>query len=186
MKDSITSPFSTATPHSAMKPTAAVMDSGMPRIHSAITPPVKANGMPVKTTSPSLTLPNMANSSANTRSSAAGTTICSRLAADCSCSNVPPHDVQYPEGTFTCSPMAVDASATKEPRSRPRTLALTTMRRLPSSREIWLGPGARPPAACAVLPGSRARIPAGAQRCQTAGRPGRRYPPRVRPPRRRW
>jgi len=41
---------------------------------------------------------------------------------------------------LTCSRMAASASATKEPRSRPRTLALTTTRRLPSSRLIWFGP----------------------------------------------
>lgn len=39
-------PFSTATPVSAMKPTAAVMLKGIPRSHSAATPPVTASGMP--------------------------------------------------------------------------------------------------------------------------------------------
>ncbi|MNT21136.1 hypothetical protein D3C72_1564640 [compost metagenome] len=94
MNDSITSPFSTATPHSAIKPTAAEIDSGMPRSHSARMPPVSANGMPVKTSSPSLTLPNMANSSTNTIPSASGTTMRSRAVADCSCSKVPPQLVQ--------------------------------------------------------------------------------------------
>jgi hypothetical protein len=46
-------------------------------------PPVSANGMPVNTSSPSLTLLNMANSSMKTSSSATGTTICRRLVADC-------------------------------------------------------------------------------------------------------
>ncbi len=78
MKEIITRPLSTATPDSAMKPTAAEIDSGMPRIHSATMPPVSANGMPVNTSRPSFRLPNIANSSTNTSSSATGTTICSR------------------------------------------------------------------------------------------------------------
>ena len=94
MNDIITRPFSTATPDSAMKPTAAEIDSGMPRTHSASTPPVSANGMPVNTSRPSFTLPNIANSSTNTSSSASGTTSCRRCVADCSCSNVPPQVVQ--------------------------------------------------------------------------------------------
>ena len=39
MKDTITTPFSTATPDSAMKPTAAEIENGMPRRSSAATPP---------------------------------------------------------------------------------------------------------------------------------------------------
>ena len=35
------------------------------------------------------------------------------------------------------------ASATNDSRSRPRTLAVTTMRRLPCSRLIWFGSGAK-------------------------------------------
>ncbi len=34
-------------PDNAMKPIAAVIEKGMPRSHSASTPPVTANGMPV-------------------------------------------------------------------------------------------------------------------------------------------
>ncbi len=94
MNDSITSPFSTATPDSAINPTAAEIDSGMPRSQSASTPPVSANGMPVKTSRPSRRLPNMTNSSAKTSSSASGTTMPSRCVADCSCSNVPPQAIQ--------------------------------------------------------------------------------------------
>ena len=42
----IINPFKTATPLSAMKPMAAVMENGMPRSQSARTPPVTASGMP--------------------------------------------------------------------------------------------------------------------------------------------
>ncbi len=94
MKLSITSPLSTATPDSAMKPTAAEIDSGMPRSASATTPPLSANGMPENTSRPSFRLPNIMNSSVNTNASASGTTTCSRSVADCSCSNWPPHAIQ--------------------------------------------------------------------------------------------
>ena len=40
------------------------------------------------------------------------------------------------------APSTVYTSATNDPMSRPRTLAVTTTRRLPSSRLIWFGPGA--------------------------------------------
>ena len=94
MKEIITRPLSTATPDRAMKPTAAEIDSGIPRSHRASTPPVRAKGMPVNTSRPSLTLLNMAKSKVNTSSSATGTTTCKRLAADCNCSNWPPQVVQ--------------------------------------------------------------------------------------------
>ncbi|MCY1556460.1 hypothetical protein D9M68_932140 [compost metagenome] len=94
MKAIITRPLSTATPDRAMKPTPAEMDSGISRNHSASTPPVRANGMPVNTSKPSLRLLNIMNSSANTSSRATGTTTCRRWAADCNCSNWPPQLVQ--------------------------------------------------------------------------------------------
>ncbi len=40
----ITSPFSTATPESAMKPTAAETENGMPRSARPNTPPARASG----------------------------------------------------------------------------------------------------------------------------------------------
>ena len=43
----ITSPSSTATPLNAMKPTAAEMLNGIPKIHSAKMPPAAASGTPV-------------------------------------------------------------------------------------------------------------------------------------------
>jgi len=92
--DSITSPFSTATPDRAMKPTPADIDIGSPRSHSAATPPVSASGTPVKTSMPSRRLPNMANSSSASTSSVSGSTMRRRAAADSSCSKVPPQAVQ--------------------------------------------------------------------------------------------
>src|SRR5690606_17092254 len=48
MKATITRPLRTATPESAIKPTPAEIDSGMPRSHRDNTPPVSASGTPVK------------------------------------------------------------------------------------------------------------------------------------------
>ncbi len=53
MNDTITMPFSTATPDSAMKPTPAEIDNGMSRSHSASTPPVSASGTPLNISSES-------------------------------------------------------------------------------------------------------------------------------------
>ena len=49
MKLSMTTPLSTATPESAMNPTPAEIDNGMPRSSNAATPPVSASGTPEKT-----------------------------------------------------------------------------------------------------------------------------------------
>ena len=43
-----TSPFKTATPKSAMKPTAAEIENGIPRRYRANTPPVAAIGRAVE------------------------------------------------------------------------------------------------------------------------------------------
>ncbi len=51
MNEMITSPFSTATPDKAMKPTPALIESGMSRSTSAATPPVRASGTPLNTRS---------------------------------------------------------------------------------------------------------------------------------------
>ena len=59
MKVTMTSPFSTATPESAMKPTAAEIENGMSRSHSATTPPLSASGTPVKTAAASRALPKV-------------------------------------------------------------------------------------------------------------------------------
>ncbi len=94
MKAIITRPLSTATPESAIKPTPAEIDSGMSRSHSASTPPVRAKGIPVNTSRPSLRLLNIISNKAMTSSNDTGTTTRRRSAADCSCSNWPPQRVQ--------------------------------------------------------------------------------------------
>ena len=90
MNDTITTPFSTATPESAMKPTAAEIENGMPRRMSAATPPVSASGTPVNTIAASVTEPKRTKSSAKISRSASGTTTCKVAAAEIRCSKVPP------------------------------------------------------------------------------------------------
>ena len=90
----ITRPLSTATPDSAMKPTPAEIDSGMPRRASASTPPVSASGTPLNTIAASLTEPNAQNSSAKMIASVTGTTIDRRWLAEISCSKLPPYSIQ--------------------------------------------------------------------------------------------
>lgn len=94
MKAMMTSPLSTATPDSAIKPTPALMDNGIPRRSSAATPPVNASGTPENTSAASAADPMPMNSSRNTSSNATGTTIVSRLVAETSCSNWPPQPIQ--------------------------------------------------------------------------------------------
>ena len=90
MKLSITTPFRTATPESAMNPTPAEIESGIPRISSAATPPVSASGTPEKTMALSFNDRKSANSRPKISASTTGTTSCNRLAAEISCSKVPP------------------------------------------------------------------------------------------------
>ena len=90
----ITTPFNTATPERAMKPTAADMDSGMPLIHSETMPPVHASGTPVNTISACWVDPNAANSMRKISSNATGTTTHKRWVAEIKCSKVPPQDIQ--------------------------------------------------------------------------------------------
>ena len=86
----MTTPVSTATPHSVMKPTPAVIDNGMPRSHSAMTPPVSASGTPLNTSAASFADPKVSSSSAKIITSVTGTSSVRRSVADCSCSKVPP------------------------------------------------------------------------------------------------
>jgi hypothetical protein len=94
MKLTITRPFSTATPDSAMKPTAAEMDKGMSRNHSANTPPVRANGIPEKMIAASRTDLSAKNNSIAITTRVSGTTTASRREADSSCWKVPPYSIQ--------------------------------------------------------------------------------------------
>ena len=94
MKETMTSPFNTAMPDKAMKPTPAEIENGMPRRDSASTPPVSASGTPEKMTAASRKEPSATISSATIRTRVNGTTISRRRAADSSCSNVPPYSTQ--------------------------------------------------------------------------------------------
>ena len=73
-----------------MNPTPAEIENGIPRNHSANTPPVRASGTPLNTIAASLPEPNAMNSSPKIITSTTGTTTIKRLLAEISCSNVPP------------------------------------------------------------------------------------------------
>jgi hypothetical protein len=81
MKLIITTPFRTATPLNAIKPTPAEIDKGIPRSQRARMPPVRASGTPVKISKASVTVPKARNRSTKIRSNATGTTTVSRLVA---------------------------------------------------------------------------------------------------------
>ena len=87
MKEIITIPFNTATPDKAIKPTAAEMDKGIPRIQSKRNPPVRARGIPVKTSKEFFVDPNALNRRKKINVRATGTIIQRRLAAEIKCSN---------------------------------------------------------------------------------------------------
>lgn len=59
MEEIMTRPLSTATPDSAMNPTPAEMESGIPRNQRATTPPVNAKGTPVNTSQASFMEPKV-------------------------------------------------------------------------------------------------------------------------------
>ncbi len=102
MKVTITSPFSTATPESAMKPTAAEIENGMPRSQSATMPPVSASGTPRehqhRVARPRRTSRRAAGRSATKQT---GTTNASRCFASTRFSNCPPQTSQLPGGSST-------------------------------------------------------------------------------------
>ncbi len=74
----ITRPLSTATPESAIKPTPAEIEKGIPRNASAATPPVSARGTPLKTINASRMEPKAMKSSPKMTASVTGTTTASR------------------------------------------------------------------------------------------------------------
>ena len=106
-------------------------------------PPVSANGIPVNTSRPVLHVAEHREQQNEDQQQRQRDHDLQAFAGRLQVLEGPPQVVQYPAGIFTCCRIAVSASATKEPMSRPRTLALTTTRRLPSSRLTWLGPGDR-------------------------------------------
>ena len=77
-----------------MKPTAADTENGMPRSHSATTPPVSASGMALKTISASRAVPSAPISSRKIRMKQAGTTMDSFCRAAARFSNWPPQVIQ--------------------------------------------------------------------------------------------
>ena len=113
----------------------------MPRSHSAAMPPVSASGTALNTSSASRAEPSAPNSSRKIRTKHAGTTIASRCRADGEVLELPAP--VEPVARRRASPARRSSPAlpsTNEPMSRPRTLAVTTTRRLPFSRLIWFGP----------------------------------------------
>ena len=137
---SITSPLSTATPDSAIKPTAAEIENGMPRSHSARTPPVQRQrhraehqqrvARRAHRASSSRKIMHEADRHDDGEALAGGRQVFGLTA--------PRHPVARRQ-LHVARRSRCCASSTTEPRSRPRTLAVTTMRRLPFSRLIWFG-----------------------------------------------
>ncbi len=74
-----TTPFSTATPKRAMKPTPAEIENGMPRKASANTPPVAAIGTLRKMRSAGVAVLKVRKRITRISSGAAGTAIASRV-----------------------------------------------------------------------------------------------------------
>ena len=106
-------------------------------------PPVSASGTPVKTSSASRDRAEASRTAARrSGASASGTTIAQPLRARDSGSRTGrPTRSSSPAGSVDLGARcAAAASATNEPRSRPRTFACTTTRRLPFSRLTWFGP----------------------------------------------
>ena len=127
-----------------MKPTPAEIDSGMSRSHSASDAAGQRQRHAGEDEQRVLDVPKVANSSSEDQQQRrpARRSAAARV-AEMSCSNWPPHvDPVAGRELRPRASMRRCASATKEPRSRPRTLAVTTTRRLPFSRLIWFGPGA--------------------------------------------
>ena len=87
----MTTPLSTATPNSAMKPTDAERFSVRPRSQSAAMPPTSAKGTLTMTSVACRILPKVTNSSVKMMASESGMTSASRRMARCWFSNWPPH-----------------------------------------------------------------------------------------------
>jgi dihydrolipoamide dehydrogenase len=90
----MTTPFSTAMPSSAMKPTEAGTDRYSPVMARPTMPPISAKGMLDSTSAPDCTEPKVENSTRKISPSATGTTSARRAAARCWFSNSPPHSSQ--------------------------------------------------------------------------------------------
>ena len=86
----MTSPLRTAIPDSAMNPTAAEIENGIPRTSRAAMPPVNANGTPLKIIRASRNELRAMKSRPMISSRVTGTTMLSRFEADSRFLNVPP------------------------------------------------------------------------------------------------
>ena len=137
----MTRPFSTATPDSAMNPTPAEIESGMSRSHSASDAARQRERHAAEDRNRSTHRPEREEEQRENDEQRHG------------------HDDAQPlrsrdellEGAAVVDPVArrclqvaierrSRTSATNPPRSRPRTFAVTTTRRLPFSRLTWFGP----------------------------------------------
>ncbi len=87
----ITTPFKTAIPNRAIKPTEAGTDKYSPANNKPKTPPTKAKGILAKTNTAWRTEPKVENNRQKISPNATGTTIAKRAAARCWFSNCPPH-----------------------------------------------------------------------------------------------
>ena len=86
-----TMPFNTATPNNAMKPTPAEILKGIPRIQSAIIPPIADRGIAVKMSRACLTDENVRYNRKKISNKATGTAMLNRALAACKFSKVPPY-----------------------------------------------------------------------------------------------
>ena len=128
---------------SVMKPTPAVIDSGMSRSHSAITPPVSASGTPLNTSAASLRRAERHQQQPE-----------DQRQRDRHEQRQPlRRGLQLLEGAAVVEPVArrqldLLVRSSRAPRRRSRRgrdrarSPMTTRRRLPFSRLIWFGPGA--------------------------------------------
>ena len=88
---SMTTPFCTEMPTTAIKPTAADTDKCSPASPSAAMPPIMVNGTMARMTAAKRTDLKAANKSAKMPSRATGTMTAKRFIARCWFSNWPPH-----------------------------------------------------------------------------------------------
>ena len=135
MAASMTTPFSTATPKSAMKPTDADRLRFRPRSHRAAMPPTSANGT-FRMTRPACRILPKREEQQQEDDGERQRDDDARAArvARCWFSNWPPQvDVVARRQRHRAAPVVCCASATKLPTSRPRTLVCTTSRRSPFS-----------------------------------------------------
>ncbi len=132
----MTTPVSTATPDKVMKPTPAVMDSGIPVTSSANTPPVSARGTPGEYEKCLFDGTKGDEQQAEDEQQRERDYCGQPLDGRGQLLERAPVLNEITRRSRTSRSIFSLASATNPARSRPRTLAPMTMRRLPLSREI--------------------------------------------------